>query len=71
MTKKDYEKFASELNRRIRIANEEEDYNRVQALGRAVEVCASVFEEDNPAFKREMFEEACFTGKHIRASSRG
>jgi len=66
----DYERFAGELYQRIKIAGEEEDDNRVQALGRAVEVCAFIFEQDSPKFKRRFFEDACFKGVHLPARLR-
>ena len=62
MTKKDYEAFAGAINRR---------HNNGQIVFLTVAIANDVFSADNPKFNKAKFEEACYTGKHIRNSIKG
>lgn len=62
MTRKDYEKFARML--RLDLDDTKRFAQRVQADNRlaivyAADLAARVFREDNPAFNRERFMQAC------------
>ena len=57
MTKKDYELFANEINKR---------YNERNNVEAEVTLCEYVFKQDNLLFNPEKFERACYEGKHIR-----
>lgn len=63
MTKKDYERFAYEINHQIG--------NKGMTMKEAcatIDLCSMVFQGDNPAFNRDKFTIACLEGKHIRQS---
>ena len=61
MTKKDYEAFASAINRRQHIYGWKKN-----EMMKAVELCKEVFRTDNYNFQPDKFERACYEGKHIR-----
>lgn len=59
MTKKDYEKFAYEINKKV---NAGLPYTDMMAT------CIDIFASDNAMFNADKFTTACMEGKHIRQS---
>jgi hypothetical protein len=62
MTKKDYELFAREIFSDLTHGNA----TTSKDVQYAVALCLRVFKQDNVLFQADKFEEACYTGKHIR-----